>query len=235
MLRIRRVSGEELCALDLTSFHATLPGNTIRALKQHLHRKCGLPRFRQRLVYLGDDSALADDCILRAGEVQVLLLNFCPAATAQVTALWFAAKHGHTSTVENLLQRPTDPDSACVGRPTPLWVACGRGHLEVARLLLEANADKDKAEQNGSTPLYIAAENGQLEAARLLLEAKADKDKAVEDGTTPLHMAAQNGQLEVARLLLEANADKDKAKQSGHHSFVPRSSYWTVGGCTAFA
>ena len=50
MLRIRTVSGDELLSLDLASLHAMLPADTypVRALKQHLHKLCGLSRFRQR-------------------------------------------------------------------------------------------------------------------------------------------------------------------------------------------
>ncbi|CAE7415636.1 ANKRD29, partial [Symbiodinium sp. KB8] len=188
----------------------------VRALKQHLQGICGVPRFRQRLVCMGDDAVLDDDRTLKTGELQVLLLNFCPASTAQVSALQDSARSGLMSEVENLLQRPQDPDLVRLGHhPTPLSVASENGHIEVTRLLLEANADKDKANQDGATPLFIAAQNGHLEVVRLLLQANADKDKALEDSVTPLYVAAQNGFLEVVRLLLWANADRDKAKQDG--------------------
>ncbi|OLQ02736.1 Ankyrin-1 [Symbiodinium microadriaticum] len=217
MLRIRAVSGESLNEIDLGSFLEMLPVETspVRALKQHLQRRCGLSRFRQRLVYLGDDAVLADDGILSVGEVQVILLTFCPASQAQVTALRDAAGSGFTSEVENLLQRPQDPDSSSVGHPTPLLAASEQGHIEVTRLLLEANADKDTAYANGATPLYMSAQEGHLEVARLLLEANVDKDKELEDGFTPLYISAQKGHLEIAKLLLEANADTDKPGQMG--------------------
>ena len=94
---------------------------------------------------------------LRPGEVQVVILSFCPASEAQVEALRDAARSGLTSKVEIILHRPQDPD---LGDPAPLFEASEHGQLEVARLLLEAKADKDKALENGATPLYIAAENG---------------------------------------------------------------------------
>ena len=167
MLHIRTLAGEGLLALDVASFHETLPaGNPVRALKQHLHSLCGLSRFRQRLLHLGDDAVLDDDCTLRTGEVQVVLLSFCAASHAQVRALWDAARSGLASEVESLLQRPQDPDAVCPGDPTPLLVASEHGHQEVARLLLEANADKEKATPNGGTPLFIAAQTGQTEVAR---------------------------------------------------------------------
>ena len=110
---------------------------------------CGLSRFRQRLVFLEDEEhdagggsvVLDDDRTLKPGEVQVILLHFRQASEAQVRALRDAARLGLTQQVENILQRPQDPDSRRPGRPTPLSVAAEHGRLEVARLLLEANAD----------------------------------------------------------------------------------------------
>ena len=163
----------------------------VRALKQHLHGLCGLPRFRQRLLCLDDDVVLDDEHTMRPGEVQVVRLNFCPASKEQVTALRDAARSGRAAEV----QRPQDPDSVSVDHPAPLFLAAEHGHLEVTRLLLEASADKDKASQDG-TPLFIAARNGQLEVVRLLLEAHADKDKAADGGYTPLLIAALNGHLD---------------------------------------
>ncbi|CAE7229382.1 Ank3 [Symbiodinium sp. KB8] len=187
MLRIQTVSGEELVALDLASFLETQPAGVhpVRALKQHLHSICGVSRFRQRLVCLDGKMVLDDDGTLRHGEVQLVLLSFCPPSNDQVTR--DAAGRGMSAEVE--------------------------GQLEVARFLLEANADTDTAMQDGCTPLCIAAQEGQLEVARLLLETNADKDKAMQDGGTPLCIAAQKGHVEVARLLLEANADKNKRRK----------------------
>ncbi|OLP80346.1 Ankyrin-2 [Symbiodinium microadriaticum] len=155
---------------------------------------------------------LDDDGTPRPGEVQVVLLSFCPPSNDQVTELRDAAGRGMSADVETLLQKPQDPD---LGDPAPLFEASMHGQTEVARLLLEANADKDNATPDGATPLFIAAQEGQLEVARLLLEANADTDKAMQDGATPLYVAAAHGQPEVARLLLEANADMDKAAQNG--------------------
>ena len=67
-----------------------------------------------------------------------------------MTALRHAARSGLASEVENLLQRPQDPDSVSAGHPAPLLVASQHGHLEVTRLLLEANAEKDKALEDGA-------------------------------------------------------------------------------------
>ena len=217
MLRIRSVSGEVLVTLELQSFLDTLTAESspVRALKQHLHGFCGQPRFRQRLLVLGEDILLSDtddEHILKPGDVQLVVVNFRSTSAPQVEELRGAAESGQTSVVETILQRPQDPD---LGDPAPLLIASGRGHLEVARLLLEAKADKEKVNDTGASALLIAAYLGHIEVARLLLDAKADKDKAKYSGATPLYIAAQNGHLEVARLLLDAKADKEKAMNDG--------------------
>ena len=181
MLRIQTVSGEELVALDLASFLETQPAgmHPVRALKQHLHSICGVSRFRQRLVCLDGKMVLDDDGTLRPGEVQVVLLSFCPPSNDQVTALRDAAGRGVSAAVETLLQRPQDPD---LGNPAPLFEASRHGQTEVARLLLEAKADMDKATQDGVTPLYIAAQKGQLEVVRLLQPKHSEESRRDQPG-----------------------------------------------------
>ena len=73
MLRIRRVSGDELTiALDEDS----VPD--VRALKQHLNQLYGLPpRFRQRLLLHGE--CLEDtDTLHSAMELELVVLAFVP-------------------------------------------------------------------------------------------------------------------------------------------------------------
>ncbi|OLQ15447.1 Ankyrin-2 [Symbiodinium microadriaticum] len=181
---------------------------------------------RQKLLFLNahdkrkeDDNdfmVLDDERTLRPGEVQVVLLSFCPASKKEVKALLTAADSGRAAAVESILCSPQDPDLVLrLPALTALFVASERGHLEVTRLVLEANADTEKALEDGATPLYLAAQSGQLEVVRLLLQAGAAKDKAKQNGATPLFVAAQKGHLEVVSLLLNFSADKDKAKQNG--------------------
>ena len=114
MLRIHSVSGEVLVTIELQSFLDTLTAESspVRALWQHLHSFCGQPRFRQRLVVLGDDILLSDtddEHILKPGDVQLVLVNFIPTSALQVEELQTAAGRGQTSVVETILQRPQDP------------------------------------------------------------------------------------------------------------------------------
>ena len=157
---------------------------------------------------------LLDDAVLHGPmDVQLIMRPFEESSQDQIQQLEQAARSNDILTIEQLLQRPQDPDLK-LQAGTPLHMASHKGHLEVVRLLLEANADKDKATVIGSTSLHGASYNGHLEVVRLLLEANADKDKATNaDGVTPLYLASKEGHFEVVRLLLEANADKDKAKK----------------------
>ncbi|CAE7226808.1 ANK3, partial [Symbiodinium sp. CCMP2456] len=184
----------------------------VRALKQHLERFCGFPRFRQRLVH-EDGTLLDDQDMLRPSEVQLVLLSFCLTSASRAAELVEAARTGMTATVEQLLHRPQDPN---LGNPAPLLFAADNGHIEAARLLLEASADANISENtvfNDATPLILACQNGHFQVARLLLRAKADVDKADLDDVTPLHLACHYGHLQVAQLLLEAKAVVDKSSQ----------------------
>ena len=90
MLRIRSVSGDVLVTIELASFLETLAtgSDPVRALKQHLHSLCGQSRFRQRLVFLTDGVSRAEDeCILRPGDAQLVLLKFSSASEEQVEEL----------------------------------------------------------------------------------------------------------------------------------------------------
>ena len=220
MLRVFKASGEEVFVIGFEEFVAMAQESerpdTARALKCHVQRVSGHSRFKQRLLLL-DGHMLSDEFVFREPTaVQLILQQFEASSEQQIRQLRDAAHSNDVQAMEQLLQRPQDPDLEAGGLPLALHCACRRGHVEAARLLLEANADKDRSfGYLGSTPMNCACEAGHVELVRLLLEANADKDKAMNDGATPLVMASLNGHLELVRLLLEANADKDKAMNDG--------------------
>ena len=105
MLRITRLSGEDLASLPLAEL------SDVKALKQRLHKQHGLPpRFRQRLLHAGnaledaviltsvmesaghEDTALSDsvkpDAVMN---LQLLVLEFSEASDVQRTELGEAA------------------------------------------------------------------------------------------------------------------------------------------------
>ena len=204
MLRVFNASGEEIFAMGFQEFVATAPDSEqpdrARALKRHVQRVSGHPRFKQRLLLL-DGHVLSDDFAFTGpADVQLILQQFEASSEEQIRQLREAADGNDIQAMEQLLQRPQDPDLEVDGLQSALHFACGRGHADAASLLLEANADKDKASGNrGSIPMHWACEGGHVEVVRLLLEARADKDKARTDGAAPLFMASLNGHLAIAR------------------------------------
>ncbi|CAE7370189.1 mask, partial [Symbiodinium sp. KB8] len=206
MLHVWKASGRELAAVRLEEL------SDVRALKRYLQGLCGVPRFRQMLLY--DGRSLEDDLRLDMPlDLHLVLLSFpCDITTEARDQLVIAAGDGSVSQVEEMLRKPQDANWANAFGQTPLVVAADLGHLEVAALLLEAKADPDllgSAEGDGEqqTPLYLASTEGHLEIVHLLLEANADH--GILSGSherTALYQASWHGHLEVARALLDFGA-----------------------------
>ena len=215
-----KASGEEALAIAVTDVAMEEQPVRVLAIKRHLQRLIGQPRFKQRLVST-DGQMLADDVVLQGPiDLQLILRPLEASSQDQIWHLQQTATHNDIVAMEQLLQRPQDPDLEDADARVALHFACCHGCTEAVRLLLEAGADKDKAADGGATSLLIASRKGHLEVVRLLLEASADKDKAANDGASPLFMASQEGHLELVRLLLEASADKDKARNVGATSLL---------------
>ena len=214
MLRVLKASGEEAFAMKFEEFSEIAQLNeepvSVLAVKRHLHKVIGQPRFRQRLLS-ADGQILSNGDILEGPvDIQLALLPLESSSLEQIRQLVQSARVNDIVAMESLLERPQDP-SLLLASYAALHEACRHCCAEAAALLLEASADKDKALLHGVTPLHIASDKGSAEIVRMLLEANADKDKADKHDVTPLYVASQNGHLEIVRLLLEANADKDKA------------------------
>ena len=80
MLRVFKASGEVALAIPFTEFVDMAPMNEhpvrVQAIKRHLQRLIGQPRFKQRLV-LADGQMLLDDAVLeRPMDVQLVLQAF---------------------------------------------------------------------------------------------------------------------------------------------------------------
>src|SRR5262249_33436435 len=94
-----------------------------------------------------------------------------------LTPLFYAARAGHASIVDRLLERGARADGYVERwwmEPTPLHAAAMRGHLEVCRLLLDAGADLRRKNEHGYTPMLVAARWRQVPVAALLLDRGAD-------------------------------------------------------------
>ncbi|CAE7502326.1 mask, partial [Symbiodinium sp. CCMP2456] len=192
----------------------------VRTLKQQLEKLCGQPRFRQKL--LRDGVVLEETDILEVpSDLQHVILSFASSSAYEVFQFHEAAECGLTERVEDLLQRPLDPDSHHSHSPTPLGSACTEGHVEVVKLLLEAKAQPDMDFVNNIEQLIspicaafyeVKRGDDREEIVKLLLDARADPSKRFGQAgkeRTPLGVACERGCVKVVRSLLEARADVD--------------------------
>ena len=205
VVRVSTAAGQEVATIPLEEL------SDVRHLKMRLRGLCGLPRFRQRLLWRGcmlEDGTRLDSPL----ELQLILLRFVSGSHSEVARLTEAAGLGWASTVESLLHRPLDPDSFHCDRSAaaPLCWASAKGHVETVRLLLEAYASVDALRNpDGETPLWIACAHGHVQVAGLLLQAGADKNARNCLNEMPLGVASRLGYVEVVRLLVEAGANKN--------------------------
>ena len=73
------------------------------------------------------------------------------------TPLLFAARQGHTKSVEALLEAGVDINQVSpADKSSPILVAAVNGHFDLAKLLLNRGADPKLASEAGATPLYAA-------------------------------------------------------------------------------
>ncbi|XP_010620201.1 cortactin-binding protein 2 isoform X2 [Fukomys damarensis] len=118
------------------------------------------------------------------------------------SALYSAAKNGHTDCVRLLLSAEAQVNAADKNGFTPLCAAAAQGHFECVELLIAYDANINHAAAGGQTPLYLACKNGNKECIKLLLEAGTDRSAKTRDGWTPVHAAVDTGNEESLQLLM---------------------------------
>ncbi|XP_068963196.1 cortactin-binding protein 2 isoform X5 [Petaurus breviceps papuanus] len=118
------------------------------------------------------------------------------------SALYSAAKNGHTDCVRLLLNAEAQVNTADKNGFTPLCSAAAQGHFKCAELLIAYHADINHAAEGGQTPLYLACRNGNNECIKLLLEAGTDRNVKTSDGRTPIHAAVDSGNVDGLKLLM---------------------------------
>ncbi|MDE2981515.1 MAG: ankyrin repeat domain-containing protein [Gemmatimonadota bacterium] len=132
-----------------------------------------------------------------------------------MTALHFAAEHGHDAVARALIDAGAAVDAGTrIGRYTPLHVAARAGYGAIVAHLLESGADPDAVTTNsGVTALHLAAGAVEGEAAvTALLEHGADPNaREGSAGQTPLMFAAAANRPGAVTVLIEAGADPDIA------------------------
>ncbi|XP_004677030.1 PREDICTED: cortactin-binding protein 2 [Condylura cristata] len=118
------------------------------------------------------------------------------------SALYSAAKNGHTDCVRLLLSAEPQVNAADKNGFTPLCAAAAQGHFKCVELLIAFDANINHAADGGQTPLYLACKNGNKECIKILLESGTDRSVKTRDGWTPVHAAVDTGNVESLKLLL---------------------------------
>ncbi len=131
------------------------------------------------------------------------------------TALFVAAKSGHTDMVDRLLQEGANIEAKTRSGQTALRVAAANDHTAIAQLLLKNGADIEAKTKSGQTALHVAAANGHTAIIRLLLDRGANINTKDSSGDTALHSATLHRTDAMVRLLLEKGADVKAKSDSG--------------------
>uniref|UniRef100_A0A8C9TEY4 Ankyrin 2 n=1 Tax=Scleropages formosus TaxID=113540 RepID=A0A8C9TEY4_SCLFO len=119
-----------------------------------------------------------------------------------LTPLHCAARSGHDSSVEVLLEKGAPLLARTKNGLSPLHMAAQGDHVECVKHLLQHQAPVDDVTLDYLTALHVAAHCGHYRVTKLLLDKRANPNR----GETALHMAARAGQVEVVRCLLRNGA-----------------------------
>lgn len=126
----------------------------------------------------------------------------------RITPLIFAARKGHTATVEALLDCGADPRVSEMGIHA-LGEAISENHREIADLLLARCSDLANMEYMRGTLLHLVARKNRSEYVEILVSHGVSPDQPDNLYITPLVVAAEQGSGEVAEELLKAGASTE--------------------------
>ncbi len=114
-----------------------------------------------------------------------------------MTALHFAALHGHVEFAKRLIAHDADVSAESKIRESPVNWASVNGHVSMLKLLAEHKAALDTNSDKTSVPLHTCAARNMLPAVKFLLEQKIDPDIRNAAGEVALHFAAVDANLDV--------------------------------------
>lgn len=90
----------------------------------------------------------------------VMCSSLCRAQTINERGLLEAAKGGHVSTAQSLLDQGVSPDVTDTSGRTPLHLSAAYGHQATAEALLQSGANINSLDSSGRSPLDLAVSNG---------------------------------------------------------------------------
>ena len=129
------------------------------------------------------------------------------------TPLHLAARHGHKTVVELLLDHHANINAKTVDyNRTPLQFAAEKHYKTVVETLLSHGADVNLQNGLGETPLVLGA--GSRAIVELLLAKNADVNLRTKQGYSPLHTAVR--EVGIVKMLLAHGADVHAAAQDGN-------------------
>lgn len=149
-----------------------------------------------------------------AAETQFPSTSKSSLAQDLILPLLLAARHGHLSILEELLDRGAYMNGQDNRGYTALHEAAQHGQDSVAKILCEDhNADLHSRLQNGSLPIHVAAQYGSDGCIKFFLDQNVDVDVVNDEQLTPLHIAVDNGRIDTVRFLLASGARLDLVDQ----------------------
>ncbi|MCF8198815.1 MAG: ankyrin repeat domain-containing protein [Sulfuritalea sp.] len=128
-----------------------------------------------------------------------------------------AAGNNDTATVQELLGRGMDVNTADREGTTLLMTAARNGNIKMMKTLLSSRANVNRRNQFGDSALLIAALNGKTEAVKLLVSHKAEINTS---GWAPLHYAVFGGSAEITALLIASGADLNARAPNGETALI---------------
>lgn len=143
------------------------------------------------------------------------------------TALSFASRNGHLSTVKLLIENSAqiEPDLRGETPRLALIEASSHGHEAIVKFLLESGAESTACDYEGQTAISGASSRGQLAIVKLLIEsgAQINPDAKGSNPEPALIKASMNGHVEVVRLLLERGANIETQAEDGRTPLIAAS------------
>lgn len=128
------------------------------------------------------------------------------------TPLHYAAKGGHTETIQLLVEAGANPNAIDANGRTPLHIAAGAGHAKATAMLIDLKAIVQFPDINKNFPIHEAAASGDLKTFYNFYNRGADLN--LMDGTqqTPLKIAASTGAAFLCRSLIQNGASTEFAQ-----------------------
>ncbi|KAK3875803.1 hypothetical protein Pcinc_019337 [Petrolisthes cinctipes] len=135
--------------------------------------------------------------------------------------LHLAAKHGHATVVEELINRGANCEERFNKGMQAVHLAATGDHIDVLQVLKQYGCHLEATARDGSTPLHMAAENNCVKVARWLMDQMVTLKVKNQDLLTPEDCARRKKNFDLAEMLQQ---HKEKATRPDNEATLPRTS-----------